>query len=77
MNLKEDFFIQLIPIKRYYINNNSDRVYITEREKSCLNWCMQGKSCDETAMILGISKRTVENKFKELRKNWVVTNNQD
>jgi DNA-binding CsgD family transcriptional regulator len=33
---------------------------LTKREKECLQWILQGKTADDTAKILGISRRTVE-----------------
>lgn len=34
--------------------------YLTRREKECLTWCVKGKSSTETAIIMNISRRTVE-----------------
>jgi len=33
---------------------------VTKREKECLHWLVEGKTAEEIAMILSISKRTVE-----------------
>lgn len=42
--------------------------YLTERESECLKWVIHGKTSDEIAIILSISRRTVEmhlNRMKE------------
>lgn len=42
--------------------------HLTERESECLQWVIQGKTSDEIAIILSISRRTVEmhlNRVKE------------
>lgn len=33
---------------------------LTAREKECIYWAMQGKTCGETAMILNLSMHTVK-----------------
>lgn len=42
--------------------NKSDRDFdLTERELECLFWIAEGKTSDEIAMILGISRNTINN----------------
>ena len=40
---------------------------LTRREIECLNWCADGKSYWETAVILGISERTVSFHMEAVR----------
>lgn len=47
-------------IKRFYIGDANGENYITYRELQCFKWLVLGKTADEIAMILNISKRTVD-----------------
>jgi DNA-binding CsgD family transcriptional regulator len=40
---------------------------LTKRELECLEWCAEGKSYWETAVILGISERTVSFHMEAMR----------
>jgi len=40
---------------------------LTPREAECLGWCAEGKSYWETAVILGISERTVSFHMEAVR----------
>jgi DNA-binding CsgD family transcriptional regulator len=40
---------------------------LTRRERECLCWCAEGKSYWETAVILGISERTVSFHMEAVR----------
>jgi DNA-binding CsgD family transcriptional regulator len=40
---------------------------LTRRERQCLGWCAEGKSYWETAVILGISERTVSFHMEAVR----------
>ena len=40
---------------------------LTRRELECVNWCADGKSYWETAVILGISERTVSFHMEAVR----------
>jgi len=42
-------------------------VKLTTREREVIHWCINGKSADETAQIIGIAKKTVERHFENLR----------
>lgn len=44
-----------------------EQSYITKRELECLYWTCLGKSADEVAIILNISRRTVEAHFENLK----------
>lgn len=61
----ENNCVQCMPINRYYFPENTN--YITIRERDCLYWCAQGKSSEEISLILGISKRTVENNIQKIK----------
>jgi DNA-binding CsgD family transcriptional regulator len=45
-----------------YSGTKSDRDFeLTDRELECLFWIAEGKTSDEIAMILGISRNTINN----------------
>lgn len=52
-----DLFRQAIQHKRIF--SASDESYLTPYESQCMHWLSQGKTTEETAIILGISPRTV------------------
>lgn len=45
----------------------NDEMTIGNKALACLYWMCQGKSADETAMILGVSRRTVEDHFNVMK----------
>lgn len=53
-------------IEDFYQQTRTDRVfvggqkYLTPAEYQCLHWLSQGKTLEETAMILGLSLRTIK-----------------
>jgi DNA-binding CsgD family transcriptional regulator len=49
------------------IKINDKIIYLTEREKQCLNYLIEGRSAKETAYFLKISTRTVETYLNNLR----------
>jgi len=53
-------FQQAIEVERYYFSEYDDKVFLTHREIECLKWCVYGKTACEIALLLQISKRTVE-----------------
>lgn len=55
---KLDTFWQAINPTEYQLKNSVGQ--LTNREKECLFWLIQGKSAQETGEILSISRRTVE-----------------
>lgn len=63
----ENDFINLTPIKKYYLPGKLSKIYLTSREKDCLFWCAKGKSSYEISIILGINKRTVENMIQNVK----------
>jgi len=48
---------------------------LTRREIECLGWCAEGKSYWETAVILGISERTVSFHMEAVRNKLKATSN--
>lgn len=64
---KEDSFVESIPVKRYYLSGKFEKVYLTQQEKNCIHWCVKGKSSEEIAMLLGIGKKTVENRIYKIK----------
>lgn len=50
-------FYQSTPLRRHYVSNSD---YLTPGEIKCLNWLSQGKTLEETAVILSLSLRTVK-----------------
>ena len=61
----KDVFLK--EIKKFHSDSLLDDTYLTPREKDCFYWCAQGKTADETAEILHISKRTVEKHLEHVR----------
>lgn len=53
-------FSKSTKIKRYYLRGLYQGLYLTNREVESLTWTVLGKSSDEIAKLLYISKRTVE-----------------
>lgn len=44
------------------------RLYLTDREYECVNYLIRGKTAEEMAIILNISKRTVETHVKNIKR---------
>lgn len=65
---KEKLFLESIKTKRYYLGGALEGTYITQSEIVCLNWCFKGKTAEETALLLGISKRTVERHLESVKR---------
>lgn len=55
----------LLPINRTYI---SHQTYLTPREIECMQWLTIGKTLDELAIILSITKRTVKHHLASIKK---------
>jgi LuxR family transcriptional regulator len=41
------------------VNDEAIKDVLTPREKAILRWCSEGKTAEETAMLMGLSERTV------------------
>jgi DNA-binding CsgD family transcriptional regulator len=61
-------FLETITPKRYYIADDPQNVYLTPKEVECVKWSIKGKSCEEIALITGISKRTAEAHLENVKK---------
>ncbi|MBS0349884.1 MAG: hypothetical protein JSR33_01625 [Proteobacteria bacterium] len=64
---KEHRFIKSIPVKRYYLKGKLNNVYLTHHEREYLHWYIQGKTCEEIAIIFGVSKKTIENTIYKIK----------
>lgn len=53
-------FFKEIGNGKFYLNNDTSNEYLTRKEVECLQWCIKGKSAEEIAPLMNISKRTVE-----------------
>ena len=60
-------FLEATPVKCYYLMAPYEGIYLTYREVECLDWCVKGKTSDETARILSISKKTVERHIDNIK----------
>lgn len=47
---------------------------LTIQEKQCLKWMVKGKSAEQIGLILGLSKRTIESMFSQLKRKYKVKN---
>ena len=52
--------LRSLNVKRYYLGEAFNHVYLTAREMEFIRWMAQGKTAWEIAKIMGISARTVE-----------------
>lgn len=51
-----------------YLNNHVLFNILSVRERQCVQHCLQGKTAKETAYILGLSYRTIEEYFTNIKK---------
>ena len=54
--------------ERFTFSNNEMETYLTRKEIECMQWLIKGKTCEEIATIMNLSKRTIEthvNRVKE------------
>ncbi len=56
-------------------NEKGNGFELTTRELECMKWCAHGKTYWETAIILGISERTVDSHMKSARYKLDATTN--
>lgn len=63
----ENQCLKSMSVKRYYFNNLTAEQYLTQKEKECLHWCIEGKTAQEIAMILGTSRKTTENHIQKIK----------
>lgn len=69
-NQKIERFLKGIATNKYYLLRDPYNRYLTQREYECIKWLILGKSADEIGMILGISRRTVEDYIKNIKFNF-------
>lgn len=62
----KSFALEITPA-RHYLSDDDKEVYLTQKEMECIQWCIHGKSSEEIAMILGVSKRTVEAHLENMK----------
>lgn len=60
-------FLNELQLKKYPIEAKNNRINLTKREFECLFWCVNGKTAKETARILSLSPRTVEDYIKNIK----------
>ena len=55
------------------ISTKSEPLVLSKRQREIIHWYLKGKSAEETANLLNLSKRTVENHFYKLKKKYACT----
>lgn len=58
---------------KFYINSKNE-IYLSPRELDCLEWYAKGKNSTEIAMILRISRRTVETHVQHIKEKLTCNN---
>lgn len=53
-------FFKEIGNGKFYLHSEMGNEYLTRKEVEVLKWCIQGKSAEEVAHLMNVSKRTVE-----------------
>ena len=64
---QNNFIEQTLPATFYSLES---KIQITPREKEVLFWYIKGKTSDETAKLLNVSRRTIERHFENLREKF-------
>ncbi len=67
-SLKQSEMIESSPLSDFYASDN--KIQITPREREILFWYIKGKTSDETARLLNISRRTIDRHFENLREKF-------
>jgi LuxR family transcriptional regulator len=57
--LANNKYLNTLRIDRYQLGEDYNYQHLTKREVECIKWCIKGKTAKETALILNITKRTV------------------
>lgn len=55
-------------------NDLPSKIALTPRERECIHWLLEGKTAEETAIILGLARKTVESYFENIRNKLNCTN---
>lgn len=64
-------FNKKIATERFYLGKDN---YLTKRELECLYWLAQGKTLEETAIILAITTRTVKAHISNIKEKFACDN---
>lgn len=65
-NIRKLFFDRT-KIKRYYLLNESDNLYLTTKQAQCAALLTQGLTSKQIARVMGISHRTIEGYFLDIK----------
>lgn len=60
-------FFEKTNIERFFILNQDKTLYLTKREADCIAYMLDGATAKQTAKALGISYRTVESHFYQVK----------
>jgi DNA-binding CsgD family transcriptional regulator len=52
---------------------NANKYYLTDGERQCLSWLRKGKSADMIAIILGVSRKTIERHISSIKQKYQCT----
>ncbi len=63
----KDNLAKQLQVPKYPLKGEFAGIYLTQREIECLKWLIQGKSSMEIAIILDISRRTVEKHINNVK----------
>lgn len=80
--LKENFLIKDqdysldLNIKKYLLNADCSQHFLSNKEVDCIHWCALGKTAEETAIILGVTKKTIEAHLENAKKKLNCVNKQ-
>lgn len=56
-----------LPMSKHYVTHEGEEIYFTKRQVAIIHWLVQGKTAEEIAIILKLSKRTVEEHIHNMK----------
>lgn len=59
-----------VPLAKFFLGEEYNNRYLTHREIMVLQWLIAGKSADEIAVIMTVSKRTVEAHIRNMKEKF-------
>lgn len=59
--------------KRYYLGEEFNNQYLTNREIECIKWILMEKTAEEIGILLNINKRTVEVHIEKIKRKFNCT----
>jgi DNA-binding CsgD family transcriptional regulator len=65
-NMRRTFF-EKTNIERFFIPNCDNDLYLTKREAECASYMLDGATAKQIGKVLGISYRTVESHFNQMK----------